>query len=178
MLDAEQVLRLGLARDLRPARACHGDDGTSRWRWDWCASGRVGADAAVTASGRVGSGARQRPPAQLCDASTRGKSLTSPTSILQFTCYERTPPAAPCASRKSRLQAPRRGAQSWGAEEHSSSAYAGLPGFHLEDYHCAKRADAAHARCWRAGVQGRSHDGAGLVCGTSKWRRAVVPPLS
>ena len=25
---------------------------------------------------------------------------------------------------------------------------------------------------------GPTHDGAGLVCGTSKWRRAVVPPLS
>jgi len=60
-----------------------------------------------------GAAARQRPPARLCYASTRGKSLTSPASILHFTCYERTPPAAPRASRKSRLQAPRRETQSW-----------------------------------------------------------------
>ena len=125
-----------------------------------------------------GAAARRRPPARLCYASTRGKSFTRPASILHFTCYERTHPAAPCASRKSRLQAPRRETQSWGADECSSSAYAGRAGFHLEDYHRPKRADAAHARCWRAGVKGRSHDGAGLVYGTSKWRRAVVPPLS
>ena len=156
----------------------HGDDGTTLWRWDWSASGRVGADIAAAAAAP-----RQRSPARLCYASTRDKSLTRPASILHFTCYERTPPAAPCASRKSRLQAPRRGAappraQSWGAEERSSSAYAGRAGFHLEDYHCPERAHAAHARCWRAGVKGRSHDGAGLVYGISKWRRADVPPLS